>query len=149
MNLVSLSCCPNACSAPDRRFPGSSEANTESYRRGLYLCGVCLEACQEGAITLKEEEDFPTIDFEKCLSCGQCITACPTGTLQEDTQGFRVLVGGKLGRHPQLGKDLGKIYSKDEMIQLLNQYLDLYQSHTQKGERLGEILNRLERSDSP
>ena len=82
--------------------------------------------------------------MDKCLFCGQCLTACPSGTLQEDTQGFRVLVGGKLGRHPQLGRDLGKIYSKDEMIRLLNQYLDLFQTHTQKGERLGEILNRIE-----
>jgi anaerobic sulfite reductase subunit C len=107
-------------------------------------CRACIDVCKEEAIRLEEGEDRPVIDFDKCLSCGQCITACPTGTLQEDSQGFRILVGGKLGRHPQLGKDLGKIYSKDEMFKSLNQYLDLYQRHNQKGERLGEILNRLE-----
>jgi dissimilatory sulfite reductase (desulfoviridin) alpha/beta subunit len=81
--------------------------------------------------------------MEKCLFCGQCIKACPTGTLEADLEGFRLLVGGKLGRHPQLGKDLGKIFSETELFSVLHEYLDLYQTHNQKGERLGEILNRL------
>jgi anaerobic sulfite reductase subunit C len=142
---VSLSCCPNACSRPqivDFGIMGAKRPRVTD--EACSQCGACIEACQEGAIRLGEAEERPAVDFKKCLFCGQCLTACPTGTLQEDTQGFRVLVGGKLGRHPQLGKDLGKIYSKDEMLQLLNQYLDLYQAHTKKGERLGEILNRLE-----
>jgi anaerobic sulfite reductase subunit C len=142
---VSLSCCPNACSRPqivDFGILGAKRPRVTE--EACTRCGACLEACKEGAITLKAEQEFPTIDFEKCLSCGQCITACPTGTLQEDTQGFRVLVGGKLGRHPKLGKDLGKIHSKNEMLDVLNHYLDFYQTHCQKGERLGEILNRKE-----
>lgn len=139
---VSLSCCPNACSRPQivdfgiigaRRPKVTEEACTQ--------CRACLEVCKEEAIRIEESEEGATIDFEKCLSCGQCIPACPTGTLQEDSQGFRVLVGGKLGRHPQLGKELGNIYSRDEMAKLLNQYLDLYQAKNQRGERLGEILN--------
>lgn len=142
---VSLSCCPNACSRPQivdfgimgaRRPRITDEACTQ--------CGACVEACQEGAIRLLEAEEKPALDFEKCLFCGQCISACPSGTLQEDSQGFRVLVGGKLGRHPQLGKDLGKIYPKDEMLKVLNYYLDFYRTHCQKGERLGEILDRQE-----
>jgi anaerobic sulfite reductase subunit C len=145
---VSLSCCPNACSRPQivdfgiigaKRPKVTEEACTQ--------CGACLEVCKEAAIHLDEATEKPFIDFDKCLSCGQCIPACPTKTLQEDTQGFRVLVGGKLGRHPQLGKELGGIVSQEEMLEVLNHYLDLYQAHTQKGERLGEILNRLEGKD--
>ena len=141
---VSLSCCPNACSRPQIvdfgiigiRHPKITEETCSQ-------CRACIEVCKEDAIHIEESSEKPVIDFEKCLSCGQCITACPTGTLDEDSQGFRVLVGGKLGRHPQLGKDLGKIYSKEEMFKQLNHYLDLYQTHNQKGERLGEVLNRL------
>lgn len=142
---VSLSCCPNACSRPQIvdfgiigvRHPKVSEAPCSQ-------CNLCLDACKEAAIRLEGDEGNPVVNFDRCLSCGQCISVCPTGTLQEDAQGFRALVGGKLGRHPQLGKDLGKIYSQEEMFQVLNQYLDLYQTHCQKGERLGEILKRLE-----
>lgn len=142
---VSLSCCPNACSRPqivDFGLIGASQPKVTE--EPCSLCRACIEACKEEAIQLEESAEAPTINFVKCLSCGQCIPACPTGTLKEDVQGFRILVGGKLGRHPQLGKELEKIYSQDEMIALLNEYLDLYQAENQKGERLGEILNRIE-----
>jgi dissimilatory sulfite reductase (desulfoviridin) alpha/beta subunit len=141
---VSLSCCPNACSRPqivDFGLIGARrpQVNDEPCSQ----CRACIEACKEEAIRLEDSDHRPTIDFQKCLFCGQCIPACPTGTLQEDVQGFRILVGGKLGRHPQLGKELEKIYSKDEMIAVLNEYLDLYLAENRQGERLGEILNRL------
>lgn len=143
---VSLSCCPNACSRPqivDFGIIGARRPKTTD--EPCSQCRACIDVCKEEAVHLEESEERPVIDFDKCLSCGQCITACPSGTLQEESQGYRVLVGGKLGRHAQLGKDLGKIYPKDEMFKTLNHYLDLYQIHNQKGERLGEILNRLER----
>lgn len=142
---VSLSCCPNACSRPQIVDFGLIGAKGPKVtEEDCTQCGACLEACQEKAIRFEESAESPTIEFKKCLYCGQCLTACPTGTLQEDTQGFRLLVGGKLGRHPQLGKDLGQIYSKDEMLNVLNHYLDFYRAHSQKGERLGELLNRQE-----
>ncbi len=103
-------------------------------------------ACPEEAIALPDQEDKPILDFGCCLFCGQCLKVCPTGTLKEGTTGFRVQVGGKLGRHPQLARDLGKIFSQEELLKKLNEYLDLYQTQNQKGERLGEILNRLDRS---
>ena len=139
---VSLSCCPNACSRPQIvdfgiRRPKVTEETCSQ-------CQACIDVCKEEAIRLEESKDRPVVDFDQCLSCGQCITVCPSGTLQEESQGYRVLVGGKLGRHPQLGKDLGKIYSKEEMFTVLNHYLDLYQANNRKGERLGEILSRLE-----
>jgi anaerobic sulfite reductase subunit C len=142
---VSLSCCPNACSRPqivDFGIIGAKHPKVTE--EACTQCRACLEVCKEEAIHLEEGDEGPTLDLEKCLCCGQCITACPSRTLQEDSQGFRILVGGKLGRHPQLGKDLGKIHSKEKMLKVLNHYLDLYKAHCLKGERLGEILNRLE-----
>jgi anaerobic sulfite reductase subunit C len=139
---VSRSCCPNACSRPqivDFGLIGAKHPKVTE--EACTQCGACLDVCKEKAIRIEESAGRPSLDLKKCLSCGQCIPACPTGTLQEDSQGFRILVGGKLGRHPQLGKELGRIYSREEMIQLLNEYLDLYQAKNQHGERLGEILN--------
>ncbi len=142
---VSLSCCPNACSRPQIVDFGIIGARRPKItEEPCSQCRACIDVCKEEAVQLEENDERPVIDFDKCLSCGQCITACPSGTLHEESQGYRVLVGGKLGRHPQLGKDLGKIYSKDEMFKMLNHYLDLYQIHNKKGERLGEILSRLE-----
>jgi anaerobic sulfite reductase subunit C len=142
---VSLSCCPNACSRPQIVDFGIVGVQTPRLtEKDCTRCGACLEVCQEGALHLKDEEERPNFEEAACLSCGQCIPVCPTGTLQKGKQGFRLLIGGKLGRHPQLGKDLGKIHTREEVLRALNHYLDLYQTHCRKGERLGEILNRQE-----
>jgi anaerobic sulfite reductase subunit C len=140
---VSLSTCPNACSRPqivDFGIIGAlrPEFSDESCTR----CGACVEACREHAITLAEFPDNPVIDFERCLACGQCIKACPTGTLMEGEKGYRVMVGGKLGRHPQLGRELPGILSEEDLPAVLDRILDHYQEYNEKGERLGEVLKQ-------
>jgi dissimilatory sulfite reductase (desulfoviridin) alpha/beta subunit len=141
---LSLSCCPNACSRPQIVDLGIIGAKKPKLTDDpCSQCRACVEVCKEEALTLEDGEEYPTVDMNKCLYCGQCIKVCPSGTLQVDQEGFRLLVGGKLGRHPQLGKDLGEIFSETELLSTLNDYLDLYQTHNQRGERLGEILTRL------
>ncbi len=142
---VSISDCPNACSRPqiaDVGFIGASEPEVSENRcKG---CGACVDVCMEGAIHLTERKfAAPVIDPEKCLKCGQCIGICPTETLTEGRQGYRILIGGKLGRHPQLGRELPGIYAPDEALMVLEQCLDIYQQHCTIGERFGEILNRI------
>jgi anaerobic sulfite reductase subunit C len=138
---ISLSTCPNACSRPQIADFGIIGALHPAV--GLASCtgcGACVEACAEGAVTLPESQDGPVIDFDRCLACGQCLKVCPTGTLTEGEKGYRVLLGGKLGRHPQLGRELPGIYSEDDLLAVLDKILDHYQKYNEKGERLGEIL---------
>jgi anaerobic sulfite reductase subunit C len=140
---VSLSTCPNACSRPQIVDFGIIGAlRPEIGAEPCTLCGACREACQEEAIALDEGPACPVIDFDRCLACGQCLKVCPTGTLQEGEKGYRVLVGGKLGRHPQLGKALTGIHSEEELLKVLDRTLDHYQKYNEKGERLGEILKQ-------
>ncbi len=42
-------------------------------------CGICVETCEQGAITLHMEKAH--VDTELCISCGECVKACPTGAL--------------------------------------------------------------------
>ena len=41
-------------------------------------CGVCIDACGYGALTMNE---YPEIDPEACRLCGSCVEACPAGAL--------------------------------------------------------------------
>ncbi len=141
---ISVSDCPNACSRPQivdlgligARRPKAGDAPCSQ-------CGSCVEICREGAMTLSEKG--PIINVARCLACGQCISSCPTGTLQESARGYRVLVGGKLGRHARLGQELPGIHPQEEALKVIDQFLDLYQKHCAKGERLGEIMERIDR----
>ena len=44
-------------------------------------CGLCLEACPQGAIALGESG--ATIDRALCAGCAACLTACPQGAIYE------------------------------------------------------------------
>jgi ferredoxin len=41
-------------------------------------CGVCLDACPTGAISLGK---IARIDSERCIGCGRCIETCAQGAL--------------------------------------------------------------------
>lgn len=138
---VSISDCPNACSRPQIADLGLIGACMPLVTdTPCSLCGACVEACKEGAIELVDER--PILDEAACLACGQCIRACPNGTLVEGRKGYRVLVGGKLGRHPSLARELPHVHSVEGAMDLVGRCLDHYQSHCLKGERFGEILDR-------
>jgi anaerobic sulfite reductase subunit C len=139
---ISISDCPNACSRPhivDIGLIGAAKPRVgETPCSG---CGACVEACRESALTL--EAGVPILSEEKCLSCGVCVGACPTGTLEETLSGYRVLLGGKLGRHPRLGEEIPGIHDIEEVHELVRRCLDGYRDHCERGERLGAILERL------
>jgi anaerobic sulfite reductase subunit C len=141
---ITLADCPNACSRPQIVDIGIIGArHPELSGEPCSGCGACVEVCREGAVTPADDSRAPHLDFSKCLACGQCPTVCPTGTLQEGQKGYRILVGGKLGRHPQLGTELKSIYSKRELLDILGKCLDLHMEYNISGERFGDVLNRI------
>jgi dissimilatory sulfite reductase (desulfoviridin) alpha/beta subunit len=140
---VSISNCPNACSRPqivDFGLIGASlpAIDPDSECTG---CGLCRKACREEAIVMDETGRISEIDDSRCLYCGGCIRACKPGTIRLERSGFRVLLGGKLGRHPQLASELDGIYSPDQVIDILDRTVRHFKEHGGGPRRLGEILN--------
>jgi anaerobic sulfite reductase subunit C len=141
---VSVSDCPNGCSRPQVADLGIIAAvkpaltDVECSR-----CAACAEVCIEKAITMNDQMWLPKIDMEKCLFCGHCIRTCPTGTLVRGKQRYRVMVGGKLGRHPRLASEIPGLFSENETAQLIDHILDFYMANNKRGERFGEIIERV------
>jgi NAD-dependent dihydropyrimidine dehydrogenase PreA subunit len=141
---VSVSDCPNACSRPqiaDVGFLGARRPRIGS--APCDQCGACERTCRENALVLPENGEPVAFDPEKCLACGQCLKVCPTGTLEEDQCGYRIQVGGRLGRHPRLARELPGIFSQDRAVRVLTSILDFYKYRNQKGERLADLIDRV------
>jgi dissimilatory sulfite reductase (desulfoviridin) alpha/beta subunit len=138
---VTLADCPNACSQPQIKDIGIIGAcSPELTEEACTQCEACVDACKEDAITLDPGEDCPRIDFEKCLHCGKCMQVCPTGTIAEGTKGYRVQLGGKLGRHPRLAKELPGIYSEKQVLEIVRDCLKFYKKTSKHGQRFSQIL---------
>lgn len=41
-------------------------------------CGVCVDACPAGALSV---EDVCVVDADTCVDCGSCIDECPVGAI--------------------------------------------------------------------
>nr|MBP7323179.1 4Fe-4S binding protein [Deltaproteobacteria bacterium] len=139
---VVLSDCPNACSRPhiaDIGIIGASKPG--SVKEHLCTrCGNCEEVCQESAIRMNTA--VPIIDRQRCVTCGQCIQVCSPGALFDCKRGYRIMLGGKLGRHPRLATELPGIFTEQDVVLLVKRCLDHYQRYCLHGERFGEVLER-------
>lgn len=139
---VSVSFCPNACSRPQIVDFGLIGAVRPAVAESQCTrCGACIEKCREGAIILYEGRT-PWIDDDKCLYCGHCTRVCPASTLERKTEGFRVMVGGKLGRHPQLAHEFFGVFEDEDVMKIAGKVMDFYRSNSINGERLGAVISR-------
>ncbi|MFA4916407.1 MAG: 4Fe-4S dicluster domain-containing protein [Syntrophales bacterium] len=142
---ITLADCPNACSQPQIKDIGIIGACTPALtEEPCTRCEACVEACAEDAIILNREKEFPQIDFIRCMRCGKCMQVCPTGTIAEDAKGFRVQLGGKLGRHPLLARELPGIYSEPQALSIIKDCLHFYKQNSKHGERFSQILTSSE-----
>ena len=141
---VSISDCPNACSRPqikDMVIIGAILPKVADIP--CNACEACSAKCKENAIEVNIESKYPVIDFNLCVRCGQCVKICPTHTLAVGEKGFRIQVGGKLGRHPKLGTELPGLYNEEEVVSILSKCISFYKIQGANGERFGHIIARL------
>lgn len=138
---VTISDCPNACSRPQIADIGIIGARIPRVNKDAPCtqCRACVEVCREKAIQC-ESENGPEINFEQCLSCGQCIDVCPAGTLTEGETGYRVQLGGRLGRRPRLARELPGLRDPEGVATLVSRVVDFYKSKNRPGERLADVL---------
>jgi len=140
---VALADCPNACSQPQIKDIGIiGAAAPQRMGAACTECGACQEACQEKAVAVDSHVSGPVFEWNRCVRCGQCIKICPTGTIGCGEQGYRVLIGGKLGRHPRLATEVPGLYDADGVLHLVKWCVQYYKAHSSGGERFAALVER-------
>jgi len=147
---VTVADCPNACSQPQIKDMGViGAAEPVVSEEPCTRCQRCVEACAENAVSVKDSEEMPSIDYEKCVRCGKCVEVCPTGTMAAGQKGYRVMLAGKLGRHPRLAEELPGLYQEDEVVGILENCLDYYKKRSKHGERFADVYQGAESLGPP
>jgi len=137
---VTLAECPNACSQPQIKDIGIISACIPKIsEETCTLCNACVEICREKALSFQNNLGKPVLDHSLCLKCGKCIDTCPSGTIITERKGFRVQLGGKLGRHPKFALELPWVYSELEVLEIVKACVKFYKINSVHGERFAEI----------
>ncbi|WP_078716977.1 4Fe-4S binding protein [Paucidesulfovibrio gracilis] len=140
--------CANGCSRPQIVDFGLLRAVLPNVEPDACTgCGFCTGACPEGSVSMEPAHGtgvcVPLIDRDQCLLCGRCSAACPEGAMRMTATGWRVVVGGRLGRLPVLARELPGLYDDDAVLQLVDALVRLFMQHWKPGLRLGVLLEEL------
>ncbi len=137
---ISLAECPNACTQPQIKDIGIIGACMPQITDATCThCNACVEACRENAVSLKPATAVPVITADLCLACGSCVKACASGTIKEGKQGWRVMLGGRLGRHPRLALELPGIFDQDQVMDIVKRCLACYKTAVTRGVRFADV----------
>lgn len=139
---IAISGCSNGCPQPQiKDFGMIAQAVPKREDGQCSSCGLCIEACQEGAISL--EEGGPEFNRKLCLNCGLCAKACPQGAITIEKIGYRLLLGGRLGRHPRFGQEIIPLASEEEVVKVVQQCLESFKSLAFPQENFSSFVERL------
>jgi len=116
---ISISACSYACTSPVLNEIGITTRVMPHRTPGLCTgCGQCTEYCKEGAISVIGGE--ARVDKDNCLECGVCVTSCPFQLVDIQKKYYIITVGGKRGRHPQMGRVLAEVDNEDDVVNIVD-----------------------------
>jgi len=140
---IAISGCPNACTSPMLNEIGVMGRIRPLRTPGLCTgCGTCVEYCKENAIIVKN--GISILDPAKCVQCGVCIQSCPFDLLKAEHRHYLILVGGRRGRHPRIGRELLTLESEDHVIYVIEKIVNWVYRRAWSGRLLSEQLEDLQ-----
>lgn len=141
---IAVGGCPNNCVKPDLNDLGIVGQRVPSLSadkcRGCGKCGV-QEACPMAA-TVRADGKV-SIDPTICNNCGRCAGKCPFGALETGETLYKVYVGGRWGKKVRMGSPLQKLFTREEVLNVVEKAILLFKSKGESGERFGQTVDRL------
>ena len=104
-------------------------------------CGVCVKACRQEAITLKDGKI--EIEEDKCNFCGRCTKSCPVDAYEE-IEGYIVSFGGLFGNSINKGETvIPFIEDHDKLLKICDTAIQFFEKHALPGERFKFTIDRI------
>lgn len=142
----SITGCPNCCAKPQENDIGIMGVIKQKISSSECTgCGICAVGCPQKAILIENEK--AKILQDRCKLCGYCIGLCPRDQILEDWRGFKIFVGGNVGRHPRQGKEFMDVKTEHEAAAVVRKIINWSKKNTQIGERFGSCLDRVKFED--
>jgi dissimilatory sulfite reductase (desulfoviridin) alpha/beta subunit len=77
-----------------------------------------------------------------CVGCGLCIKECPQQAIESKGVQFRILAGGKMGRHPKWAQELC-VVDGSNVVQVVESFLDKVISLLRPDEHMAALVGRI------
>jgi anaerobic sulfite reductase subunit C len=140
---IAVSGCPNACTSPMLNEIGIMGRVRPVRTPGLCTgCGTCVEYCKENAIHIKN--GISVLDPKKCVQCGVCIHSCPFNIIQAEHRHYLILVGGRRGRHPHIGRELITVEKEEQVVSVTEKIITWVYRRAWSGRLLSDQMDDLQ-----
>jgi anaerobic sulfite reductase subunit C len=140
---IAISGCPNACTSPMLNEIGIIGRVRPVRTPGLCTgCGTCVQYCKEDAIHIRN--GVSVLNPDKCVQCGVCIRSCPFNTIQAEHRHYLLLVGGRRGRHPHIGRELITLEDEEQVVSAVGKIVTWVYRRAWSGRLLSEQMDDLQ-----
>jgi dissimilatory sulfite reductase (desulfoviridin) alpha/beta subunit len=98
--------------------------------------------CREEAIVIKN--GISVLNDDLCISCGTCVRSCPCELLKSKGTRYLVTVGGRRGRHPQIGRELISLSDPEDVADVVEKVVTWIYRRAGSGRHLYEQMDELQ-----
>ena len=141
---IAVGGCPNNCMKPDLNDLGIVGQRVPKFNPEK--CRSCKKCSVETSCPMKcvsAEGGKPVFDSSVCNNCGRCLKACPFGAMEETETLYKVYVGGRWGKQVRMGTPLNRLFTREEVLDIVEKAILLFKSKGETGERFGSTVERL------
>ncbi len=155
---LAVACCVNMCGAVHCSDIALVALHTKvpkiDNNRVGKICEIptVIASCPTSAIRPNPKEKSVSINYDKCMYCGNCFTVCPALDIKDaDRDGVAIVVGGKvssLRSNPKFSKLAIPFFYNEpprwpKVVAAVKNIVEIYAKNANKHERVGEWIERI------